>query len=491
MKKTILIADDEPEVRNYLRVALGCHGYDIEFAENGDEAMQYIRGGPDRFSLMLLDILMPQKDGLETLREARSLCPDLPVIVLSGASSPLNIVTAMKLGAKDFLAKPVGHEELCMAIERAVPPPIRNLSRTNPGSTDRAAIIPALGAWSQKVGQLLSDIGSSDVPVLLQGETGVGKEVLARKLHAKSARADHPFLKLNCAALPTELVESELFGYERGAFTGAFKNTPGKFEMADGGTILLDEIGDMDFKLQAKLLQVLQDHEFLRLGARETSRVDVRVMAATHCNLEEAIVHSRFREDLYYRLNIIDIHIPPLRKRTDEIIPLADYFLHAHATANEPVLELPPRLRAALLEHQWPGNVRELENVMRKYLVLRNASAITEELQAKRLKRGAGGGFGVPTPASDAPWPVDIDTLPPGSVSIQDSGINELPSQAPILKHVDHAHKAAESEAIVAALNSCLWNRKQAAALLQIDYKALLYKMRKLGIGERKASAAV
>src|SRR5258706_692982 len=282
---------------------------------------------------------MPFKDGLEALREIHGLEPSLPVIMLSGASSPLNIVTAMKNGAIDFLPKPVSHEELCKAIEKALPPTIAR-TRVSPSTREDSSLNPPLGAWNQKIEALLQRIGSSDVPVLLQGETGVGKEVIGRKLHSRSYRAGRPFLKLNCAALPGELVESELFGYERGAFTGAFKNTPGKFEMAEGGSILLDEIGDMDFKLQAKLLQVLQDREFLRLGAREVSKVDVRVMAATHCDLEKAIVEGRFREDLYYRLKIIDIHIPPLRDRQDEILPLAEYFIRTHATNNEPALDI-------------------------------------------------------------------------------------------------------------------------------------------------------
>ena len=214
--------------------------------------------------------------------------------------------------------------------------------------------------------------------------------MVAHKLHRGSGRAGKPFLKLNCAALPSELVESELFGYERGAFTGAFKNTPGKFELANGGTILLDEIGDMDVKLQAKLLQVLQNGEFLRLGSKEVTKVDVRVMAATHQNLERAITEGRFREDLYYRLNVIDIRIPPLRERTDEILSLAEFFILTHATPSEPVLEIPGSLQTALLEHSWPGNIRELENVMRKFLILRNADLMIQDLRRRRTTRSDG-----------------------------------------------------------------------------------------------------
>jgi two-component system response regulator AtoC len=481
---TILVVDDESEVRSYLGAALGSKGYRVEFADNGEDVLERIRpnGDPDEaeISLILLDLLMPYKDGLETLEQLRRIRPEVPVIILSGAASPVNIVSAMKGGAIDFLAKPVSHQDLSHAIQKALP-----LAQGSP-SLDQAIfkdpVIPVVGAWSKKLDLLLQRIGNSDVPVLLQGETGVGKEVLARKLHARSARAGHPFLKLNCAALPSELVESELFGYERGAFTGAFKNTPGKFEMANQGTILLDEIGDMDFKLQAKLLQVVQDHEFLRLGAKETTKVDVRVMAATHCNLEQAIVEGRFREDLYYRLNIIDIHIPPLRDRRDEILPLAEFFLRTHATDDKPVPGLPPSLRDALLEHEWPGNIRELENVMRKYLVMRNPEIVAEELLRRAHKRSLALRR---TPAADlVSDPYAQVTKTPQANAVPHV---ELPPNPSVLKNVDTAHRAAEAEVIIAALNSALWNRKHAATLLKIEYKALLYKMKKLGIGDKKS----
>jgi two-component system response regulator AtoC len=472
---TILVADDESEIRSYLGAALGSQGFRVEYADNGADVLERLRPGNDQegagVSLVLLDILMPERDGLQTLEELQRIRPEVPVIMLSGASSPGNIVNAMKGGAIDFLAKPVSYHDLAAAIQKVLPSGKNALAAI---SKEDEPIPPIIGAWSQKLDLLLQRIGTSDVPVLLQGETGVGKEVLARKLHAKSMRANYPFLKLNCAALPSELVESELFGYERGAFTGAFKNTPGKFEMANHGTILLDEIGDMDFKLQAKLLQVVQDHEFLRLGAKETVKVDVRVMAATHCNLEQAIVEGRFREDLYYRLNIIDIQIPPLRERRDEILPLADFFLRTHATPDKPALGLTPRLRDALLDHDWSGNIRELENVMRKYLVLRNAEVVAEDLARRAQKRN----LALRTSSSKIQAPV---------AALEDKITNEEPPAQPsVLKGVNNAHRAAEAEVIIAALNSALWNRKQAAALLKIDYKALLYKMKKLGIGDKK-----
>jgi two-component system response regulator AtoC len=362
-------------------------------------------------------------------------------------------------------------------------------------------------------------VGGSDVPVLLRGETGVGKEVLARKLHERSRRAGHPFFKLNCAALPSELVESELFGYERGAFTGALKNTPGKFEMANGGTILLDEIGDMDFKLQAKLLQVLQDKEFLRLGAKDICRVDVRVMAATHCNLEDAIDNSRFREDLYYRLNIVEVHVPPLRERKDEIVGLSEFFLRKYAPNEAP--EVSPRLHQVLLDHDWPGNIRELENVIRKFLVFRSVDLIASELKQKsksalktissypiaarnsavetsfvssgatldRANQHTESAFtGNSKPPADATAVTAIHGSRGAGQALPTHRGGEGLKQTSILLQVDQARKKAEIDVILSALHSTLWNRKQAAKLLNIDYKALLYKMKKLGVGEKMAN---
>jgi len=280
----ILVVEDESEVRDYLGIALKRQGYTTDFADDGDEAINFISQPGSGVSLMLLDILMPRKDGLDTLREVRQISPRLPVVMLSGSCSTAHVIQAMKGGADDFLQKPVSFDELARAIEKVLHSKTDTLYRGPlvEGSRNEEAFV---SNWARKIEKFFSHIGESDVPVLLRGETGVGKEVLARQLHSRSPRRDKPFLKVNCAALPSELVESELFGYERGAFTGAFKASEGRFRQAHGGTILLDEIGDMDVKLQAKLLQVLQDHEFLRLGAKEPTRVDVRVMAATHSDL--------------------------------------------------------------------------------------------------------------------------------------------------------------------------------------------------------------
>jgi transcriptional regulator with GAF, ATPase, and Fis domain len=315
------------------------------------------------------------------------------------------------------------------------------------------------GTQVESIRATLKQLAVSDVPVVFQGETGTGKEVLARELHALSPRARMPFLKLNCAAVPLELLESELFGYERGAFTGAMGSKPGKFEMADGGTILLDEVGDMDVALQAKLLHVLQDKEFQRLGATETIRVDVRVLTATHRDLRKEIAAGRFREDLYYRLNVVTIQVPPLRDREDEILPLAEFFLERHGLPGAPRPVLTPELRAALLSHDWPGNVRELENVVRRFLVFEDAAAVIRELGTRPEGKPDGGRGGR---ESATGW----------------NGV----AAPPTLTRVAQERRKVEMEAILTALTHSRWNRRKAATLLNVDYKGLLYRMKKLGL---------
>jgi DNA-binding NtrC family response regulator len=313
--------------------------------------------------------------------------------------------------------------------------------------------------------EFLRRVGRSDVPVLLHGETGAGKEVMAKKLWSYSSRVSKPFLKLNCAALPSELIESELFGYEKGAFTGAMVDKPGKFELAQDGTILLDEIGDMDTRLQAKLLQVLQDGEIQPLGSSRVINVNVRIMAATHRDLDAAIAQGTFRDDLYYRLSVINITIPPLRERRDEIIPLAEKLLLRHVGPGGSAPTIPEMLRRAMLAHSWPGNVRELENVMRRFLVYQDASLLTAELttplDAPKLRLAV-----ARTPATS------ITPVNGGRVSFD---------------HFAETSRTAESKLLLDTLESVRWNRRQAALQLNIDYKALLYKLQKHGIVESKA----
>jgi len=458
-RRTILLGDDEPEVRGYFEMALKYLGYRVESAHDGEEVLAYLDNGSSDVAAVLLDVIMPRKDGLETLREIRRMDPTLPVIMISDASSTFNVVEAMKSGATDFLAKPVAHEDLRRVMQNLDVARLRTtVVKPELAAEPSGSVFFGTSSRMQEIQAIIPQIGMSDVPVLVQGETGAGNEVIARELHRNSPRKNKQFLKLNCAALPSELVESELFGYERGAFTGAFQKKAGMFELADGGTILLDEIGDMDFRLQAKLLQVLQDHEFQRIGGKETVHVDVRVIAATHQDLEKAIVERTFREDLYYRINILTLYLPPLRERQEDIVPLAEFLLKRHGNGNIPVLG--PALKQAITAYAWPGNVRELENFARRLGILGNQEALVRELQEKTAHR-----------ALVRVKPVPIE-------SYRD------PEQAatPILEQVTRAKQQAEADAILAALNTTRWNRKQAAKVLKIDYKALLYKMKKLRI---------
>ncbi len=494
----ILIAEDEPEIRDYLQLALRRPNFVIDVAEDGEEVLSCLEQAQTLPALVIMDVAMPRKDGIATLKDLRQTHPNLPVIMLSGLSSTANVVEAMRSGAVDFLTKPVSHEALRQAVDHYLPAaPVKR--QNQPHLVDCSASNVAIAGWTQRVQPLLDRIAGSDVPVLLEGETGSGKEVLARRIHNQSLRAGEVFLKLNCAALPSELVESELFGYERGSFTGAFKSNPGKFELANRGTILLDEIGDMDLKLQAKLLQVLQDQEFSRIGAKETTRVDVRVIAATHRDLQARIIEGTFREDLYYRLNIVRIVIPPLRDRTDELIPLASLFLKKHRTASQPIPVIGPALRTAILSHSWPGNVRELENLMRQYIVVGDPDFIIAEIRSRIDRENRGkprSSYSAPAVLSNVTLPAAAP-VPSPEPPVCEIDADEAASAAANGRHshrsadavrsnlakVDQARKTAEMGVIIEALNATLWNRKRAAAQLGIDYKALLYKMKKLGIG--------
>lgn len=494
----ILIADDESEIRDYLMLALRRPNLVVDFAENGEEVLNALSNGTESPALLILDVMMPRKDGISTLKEIRCRNLNLPVIMLSGVSSPSFMVEAMQSGANNFLTKPLSYQELNQAIDSLLPgvAPTPSAPRRSAPSPKPAYPVTT-GRWIKSIEPLLDRLAECDVPILLQGETGVGKEVLARHIHNHSLRSGKIFLKLNCAALPSELVESELFGYERGAFTGAFRTTPGKFELANGGTILLDEIGDMDLRLQAKLLQVLQDREFHRIGAKEPTQVDVRIMAATHRDLHARILEGEFREDLYYRLNVVNLEIPPLRDRTDEIIPLAMTFLKKYTIAGlGSVPKIEPDLRFALLHHNWPGNIRELENLMRKYLVVQDGDTIIADLRRSSARMA----YRVSKSIGDAQQPRVIDAtpqvadrfgefqvappdrtrglLPRHTHSSRPSGSDDTSA----LTMLDSARKAAETELILKTLQSTQWSRKRSAVLLGIDYKAFLYKMKKLGI---------
>ena len=454
----ILLVDDEPGMLRYIRTLLEVDDYRVETASTGEEALQRIEKGlaPD---LVLLDVLMPGIDGLETLEQLRQMRPGVKVVMLSCVNDTRKVVQAMRLGAQDYLTKPFQKAELdavvdqCMGKNQAYAGEVEELC-------DDVFFVAASPAM-KKIRSQAALVANVDIPVLLLGESGTGKEVLARLVHKLSPRAHRTFLKVNCAAVPADLLESELFGYEAGAFTGATHPKPGKFELCNKGTILLDEIGEMPPILQAKLLHVLQDQQFSRLGSRNVIKVDVRILAATNINIPEALATKRLREDLYYRLNAFTLSLPPLRERKEEIPILLKHFMSrmSERYARAP-LPLSPTMMNACLEYTWPGNLRELSNFVKRYLILGDETLAIAELNPKNDLNGGPG-------------------IDPGTKSgASEGGAGGLKSLA------RSAKDEAEAAAITQALEQTNWNRKQAAALLKISYKALLYKIRQYGIAE-------
>jgi two-component system response regulator AtoC len=455
----ILLVDDEPGMLRYIRTLLEVDDYKVQTASTGEEAVERVQKGlhPD---LVLLDLLMPGIDGLQTLEQLRKLQPAVRVVMLSCVSDTRKVVQAIRLGAHDYLTKPFQKAELDTVIDQC----LNKNQQTYAGEVEELADDTFFVAASPVMRKLRSQaalVANVDIPVLMLGESGTGKEVMARLIHKLSPRAHRTFLKVNCAAVPADLLESELFGYEAGAFTGATHPKPGKFELCNKGTILLDEIGEMPPSLQAKLLHVLQDQQFSRLGSRSVVKVDVRILAATNINIPEALASKRLREDLYYRLNAFTLNVPPLRERKEEIPILLKHFMaHMSERFARAPLPLTPELLQACHQYPWPGNLRELNNFVKRYLVLGDEKLAIQELHP----RGDGSG-----PA--------FDPAQRGNGS-SDGGLKSV---------ARGAKDEAEAEAITKALDETNWNRKQAAVLLKISYKALLYKIRQYGIAQAKS----
>jgi two-component system response regulator AtoC len=492
---SVLVIEDDDAAREGLREFLSAAGYRVRPAGSGSEALAAIAAAPA--DAVLLDLVIPAPDGFEVLRRLRERDPRTPVIVMSALSQAEDVVRAMKLGAQDYLPKPFEVSELNLVLRRALEgrrraPDVGAPAASAPGDgpePDPFAALPRSSAM-ERVRALVERIADTDVPVLLVGESGVGKDVIARRIHATSHRAGHPFVKINCAALPGELLESELFGHEKGAFTGAHAEKPGKFELAHEGTIFLDEIGEMDPRLQAKLLQVLQDEEFYRVGGKRL-RVDARVVVATNRNLEAAIRQGTFREDLFYRLNVVTIRVPPLRERKEEIAPLVGHFVEKYRTRyGGGLAEVPPEVMERFHAHDWPGNVRELENLVRRLVVLRDPAMVLGELAATPAH---GGG---PLPLAPAPGgahaaPNALAAAPPNAVR-REAGASlhaALPEDAPLKDVARRAARIAEREAILRALARSGWNKRKAAKRLQISYKALLYKIKDCEIVDPRDAA--
>jgi DNA-binding NtrC family response regulator len=382
-KATVLIVDDEPNILTSLRRALELEGYRALVAGSGSICLDKLASeGPD---LVLLDVVMPEMDGLAVLERLKQQQPELPVVMMSGNATIENAVQATKIGATDFVEKPLSTDKILITIENAL-----DLARLK---QENAELRRQAGGPHQMIGdspamrrifEIIAKTAPSAGRVLITGANGTGKELVARAIHDNSRRADGPFVKVNCAAIPSELIESELFGHEKGAFTGATRMRRGKFEAAHGGTLLLDEVGDMSLEAQAKVLRALQENEIERVGGNETILVDVRVVAATNKDLADEIEAGRFREDLFYRLNVVPIAIPPLREHREDIPALAAHFLQLACLANEQrphTLEQPAV--SLLMQHSWPGNVRELKNVIERLVILSSGEVITaDDVQA-------------------------------------------------------------------------------------------------------------
>jgi len=379
MAATVLIVDDEKNIQLTLARALSMDGYGVETASGGREALEKIAALP--VDAVVMDVRMPDLDGLAVLDKARQTRSDLPVIIMSGHGSIETVRQAFKLGAFDYLEKPITEKEkLLVAVRNALA--LRSLAEENAalrreaGPTEMVGSGPAM----QKLRDTIRRAAPSEGRVLVTGENGTGKELVARAIHALSRREAGPFVKFNCAAVPAELIESELFGHERGAFTGAVAARKGKFELADRGTLFLDEVGDMPPAMQAKVLRVLQEGEFERVGGQQTLRCDVRVVAATNKDLAEEVRAGRFREDLFYRLNVVPVHAPPLRDRREDIPELAArFFAEACARNGRRPMRCTPDALAALQAHHWPGNVRELRNVVERLVILSDGPELTAD----------------------------------------------------------------------------------------------------------------
>ncbi|HAM73111.1 MAG TPA: sigma-54-dependent Fis family transcriptional regulator [Verrucomicrobiales bacterium] len=440
----ILIVDDDPGQRSLLTAFLRSQGFETLAAASGEEALRVL--GQRAIGLMISDVRMPGLTGLETLRLARREHPTLPVLLVTAYADIREAVVAMRDGAVNYLSKPIDLDELLSSVQRAV------------GVTDGAPVrvsadreLPAsVVARSPTMQALFRDaalIASSESRVLITGESGVGKEVLADLIHGWSPRSAAPLMKVNCAAIPENLLESELFGHERGAFTGAAQQRIGRFEAACGGTIFLDEIAEMTPQLQAKLLRVTQEGQFQRVGSNVDQVANVRLLAATNRNLEEEVRKGRFREDLYYRLNVVELNIPPLRERREDILPLAGHFLEQFTRGRA---RLSPGTVERIEHYSWPGNVRELRNAMERAALLSGGELILPDHLPARVKEsgqaaaGAGGG-GVPVPGS---VPVRLEDL--------------------------------EQQAILEALQKHAFNRTEAAKALGISRRTLLYKLHHL-----------
>jgi two-component system, NtrC family, response regulator AtoC len=449
----ILIVEDEPRMRRLLEISLGEDGHSVHTAGDAESGMLYLR--KESVDLVVTDLKLPGMNGLAFLQEGKRLNPGLPFIVMTAYGSVETAVDAMKAGASDYVLKPFTMAEMKLVINKELD--VQQVRDENVrlkealGKRYHFQNIVGRGRKMQEVLALVERVAPTNSTVLIGGESGVGKDLIARAIHQNSRRAGGPFIKINSTAIPETLFESELFGFERGAFTGALASKPGKFELADKGTLFLDEIGDVPAAIQVKLLRVLQEREFERLGGTKTLKVDIRMIAATNRDLRAALEEGTFREDLYYRLNVVPIDIPPLREHKEDIPDLVNHFLARFAADSEREIEgITPAALNALMEYHWPGNIRQLENSVERAVALSSGRLI--DVMDIHLDKGHGKGATAPSASAD-------QFLPEGMTMEQ-----------------------WEDNMIREALRRANGNKSQAARLLGLSRNALRYRLGKLGV---------
>jgi two-component system response regulator AtoC len=451
----VLVADDDASMRHLLAVILRDHGYEASVVADGEEALREL--GVRDYDVLITDVRMPRMDGLALLAEVQRRHPDLTVVVMTAYGSQEAAIEAMKAGAYDWVSKPFRPDEVVLVLRKAEER--ERLARENRrlrSELDREYGLERMVSASPAMAEVLRQVrkvAPLKTTVLVSGESGTGKELVARAIHQLSPRASLPFVAVNCGAIPAELIESELFGHVKGAFTDAIRNKKGLAAEADGGTLFLDEIGELPLALQVKLLRFLQEEEVRPVGDTRTARVDVRVIAASARDLARAVAQGQFREDLFYRLNVLGIRLPPLRDRREDVLPLARHFLARFAALRPDAhpMTLSPEASAALEAYGWPGNVRELEHVMERAAVLAEGPAVREEDLTDAVREGPA--RVTAAPAADAPL------------------------------SIKRAIPRLEEQLIRAALERTGGNRTRAAELLEISYRALLYKLKEYGIG--------
>src|SRR5262245_27986805 len=469
-RKQILVVDDELNLRRVLAAQLERDGYDVHTAEDGEQALAVLR--EHHIDLVITDLRMPKLDGMELLRRVVALDPGLPVVMLTAHGTVDNAVEALKTGAFDYITKPFDQGEIRAIVRKALR--TRDLAdieatreEAREGAGARFGIIGESDAIL-RVYSILERVADTPTTVLITGESGTGKELVARALHENSSRRDKPFIKLNCAAIPKDLMESELFGYERGAFTGAVGSKPGRFELASGGTLFLDEIAEIPVEMQVKLLRVLQESEFERVGGIKTIRVDVRLIAATNRDLKREIAAASFREDLFYRLNVVPIALPALRERVTDIALIASHFVDKfNARLKKHVSGIEPDAMDRLVSYSWPGNIRELESVLERAILFCDTQRVRVIDLPVEVREGV----------SESPRQAIPVMTGEGKDGMSTDGLKE---------QVKAAMSRLEKELIVRALEQTGGNVTHAARLLKISRKALQFKMKELGLRERE-----